>query len=245
MEYNAAAFNDSPPINRAAFDDQADGQQTPIIPSDPRGKPADIPDSRPSAAPKQSPDNVNTSIDSKPCNNLSLLCPDMPPDSIFNKKEFVYHTKKYAHSPQEIRQLLDYWARTGENLMDCCAKYGIEYPNFREIQFNFPEINSYHALAQDRKSHCYIEKGIAIAADSSKDQTEVTRENKKGDILTYTAPNMVAVRRAELHSSVLFRVAGMVNSRYRDKSEITTKNLNLNINSKPVDLANLSANDLS
>ena len=108
-----------------------------------------------------------------------------------------------------------------------------------------PEINAYHALAQERKTDCYIEKAIEVASDGENDQTTISRENKKGEVITYAAGNMVAVRRAELHSSVLMRIAGQLNPRYRDKSELTTKNLNLNINTKPVDLANIGAHDLS
>ena len=248
MDYNTALFN-------------ADNQQTPIPPSP--SSPKQSPDNRPGVQPAQSPDETGPAVDAimrptdaimrptdaimrpTPSNNLSLPYPELSADSIFNKIAFPHRTKKFEFTPQNLKTCLEYYAYSGENLKNCCAAHNIPVESLRELQDLFPEIDAFHVHAQERKADSYFEGSIATAEDESNLVTTVTKTCKNGDTLEYEQGNMVDVRHRELKQKSYLIAAERLSARYRPKSELTTKNLNVNINSKPVDLANLNANDLS
>ena len=216
----------------------------------------DIPATEPArSAPDNGPDSVNTSIDAvttpaiTPITQpttvpVSLPCPDMPADSIFNQELFPYTTKKYSCTPSAVKQLLEYWACSGDNIRAACEKYQIGYDVIRELQFKFTEIDDYHAHAQERKAHVYFESALENACDDSGDMVTVTRKTKSGDTLTYDQGNMVAVRRKELITHSYFAAAERLSARYRPKSETINRNLNVILQAKPPDIYKMQADDL-
>ena len=107
-----------------------------------------------------------------------------------------------------------------------------------------PEIREYYQRAQELHSEVWAVECEAIADDDSRDLITVEKTTKTGTI-TYDAPNMAAARRDDLRVRTRQWLMERLNPRYRSKSELTTRNLNLNITGKPADLANMSAQELS
>jgi hypothetical protein len=160
----------------------------------------------------------------------ALQCPDLPAESIFNQPVFPYHTKPYTNTPIEIKQVMDYWSRSGDNLRESCGKYGIEYETFRALQHVFPEISAYHDNAQQKKADCYMESALETAIDDSNLTTTVTKTCKNGDTLEYEQGNMVDVRHRELVVHSYMAVAERLSARYRPKTESHNLNVNLSGN---------------